>query len=246
MQAYQAADFDENRFRRLFPFSEVSDRLLRPTNFGVEANNVPPSKAVTCVHGAMTPHPKEEEAHTDLLCLRSSSCMRLCRLSVRTRASWRSEVTRRQWRFRSVALLRDCSSWAWSAATFAHTDTHSHTRSIIILRYLICERRCRARRRVLTHLGIELLPGLSLRLQFFLRLLQSSADKLHLRLAAVQLHGQLTFCGGGWTLSGDGQGHFKSGDIFLSLGYKSFIVTKLCTAHPEDANKQRNRSSLSP
>lgn len=69
----------------------------------------------------------QERADTNLLCLRSSSCMRLCRLSVRTRASWRSEVTRRQWRFSSVTLRLDCSSWACSVATYARTYTHTLT-----------------------------------------------------------------------------------------------------------------------
>ena len=53
--------------------------------------------------------------------------MRLCRLSARTRASWRSEVTRRQWRFSSITLRLDCSSWACSVATYTHTHTHTHT-----------------------------------------------------------------------------------------------------------------------
>lgn len=64
------------------------------------------------------------EGKVNLLCLRSSSCTRLCRASLSTLASWRSEVTLRQWRFSSDALLRDCSSWACSVATYTHTHTH--------------------------------------------------------------------------------------------------------------------------
>ena len=77
-----------------------------------------------------------------------------------------------------------------------HLHTHTHTQSVITLRHLICRQRCGARHPAsfLPHLGIELLSGLSLRLQFFLRLLQPSADEFDLRLAALQLHGQLAVC----------------------------------------------------
>lgn len=64
------------------------------------------------------------------------------------------------------------------------------------LRPFISLRRLGAGPGVLPHLGVELLPTLPLSLQFFLRLLEASADEFHLRLAALQLHGQLAVCAG--------------------------------------------------
>ena len=90
-----------------------------------------------------------------------------------------------------------------------HTHTHTHTHNVITFRHLISHQRRAARHGVLSHLGIELLSGLSLCLQFFLRLFESSADKFNLRLAALQLHGQLAVCGGrggGDFVRVDGQG----------------------------------------
>lgn len=95
------------------------------------------------------------------------------------------------------------------------THTHTHTHIVITFRHLISHQCCGARHSVLSHLGIELLSALSLRLQFFLRLLESSADKFYLRLAALQLHGQLTVCvgrGGCDFAASDGQSHLKPGD----------------------------------
>lgn len=92
---------------------------------------------------------------------------------------------------------------------------HTHTHIVITFRHLISHQCCGARHSVLSHLGIELLSALSLRLQFFLRLLESSADKFYLRLAALQLHGQLTVCvgrGGCDFAASDGQSHLKPGD----------------------------------
>lgn len=86
---------------------------------------------------------------------------------------------------------------------------HTHTHNVITFRHLISHQRRAARHSVLSHLGIELLSGLSLCLQFFLRLFESSADKFNLRLAALQLHGQLAVCGGrggGDFVRVDGQG----------------------------------------
>lgn len=94
-----------------------------------------------------------------------------------------------------------------------HLNTDTQTHRVITFTHLISHPCSRARQRVLPHLGIELLPRLSLRLQFFLRLLQSSADEFHLGLAALQLHGQLTFCTGSEGcdfVMGNGEGHFKN------------------------------------
>lgn len=95
-----------------------------------------------------------------------------------------------------------------------HPHKRTHTQTLIItFRRLISHQRCGARHSVLSHLGIELLSALPLRLQFFLRLLESSADKFNLRLAALQLHGQLTVCvwrGGGDFTRSDGQSHLKT------------------------------------
>lgn len=93
--------------------------------------------------------------------------------------------------------------------------SHLHTQSgiiFIIFHYCCCACQC-----VLSHLGIELLSCLPLCLQFFLRLLESSADKFHLCLAALQLHGQLTVCGGKEGcdfVRGDGHSHTIS-DVFV-------------------------------
>lgn len=80
--------------------------------------------------------------------------------------------------------------------THARAHTHAHAVFVCTFRRLISRRRSAASTGVPPHLGIELLPTLSLGFQFFLGLLESSADEFHLRLAALQLHGQLAVCVG--------------------------------------------------
>lgn len=141
------------------------------------------ARSFLCLRATKVLDDRGWRSETHLLCLRSRSCERLCRLSIWTRASCRSEVTRRQWRFSSTAPRLDCSSCACSAAT-CRAD------SFAVRGGAAAPPNPHPRPRT-PHLGVQLLPAPSLRLQFLLRLLQPPADELHLRLAAVQLHGQL-------------------------------------------------------
>lgn len=55
--------------------------------------------------------------------------------------------------------------------------------------------------RAIADLGIHLLPRLPLGFHLFVRLLQTSAKEVHLRLATLQLQDQLALCGPAKTLS---------------------------------------------